>query len=59
MIPNSLGPAIVGGIGLLMGILAPVVWREDKKAIFVYRVYCLIVFILYVIVWAVNSICNQ
>ena len=57
MIPNSMGPAIVGGIGLLMGIIAPIVWR-DKKTVLVYRAYCLIVFILYVIVWAVNSICN-
>lgn len=56
---NGIGPAIVGGVGILIGVfIAPLVWRDDKKALLLFRIYCVFVFIAYMIVWAVQNICN-
>lgn len=55
---NSIGPAIVGGAGLLTGLIAPLVWRNDKKAILIFRIYCVFVFTMYIIVWTVQNLCH-
>lgn len=55
---NSTGPAIVGAVGLLMGLIAPLVWRDDKKAILLFRIYCVFVFTAYMVVWVVQNTCN-
>ncbi len=59
MIPASMGPAIVGGVGLFVGLIAPLVWRDDKKAVLLFRIYCVFVFTAYMVFWVIQNVCNN